>query len=161
MLAIMGPSGSGKTSLLNVLAQKIKANKQIKLCGSISYEVKDDDELASDEFESENNNAENSQRIAYVKQEDLFFEQLSVYEQIEMMYQLAQYTSNDDENQHIGNSDYSLNHGHIRKQQMKREIQQQLKHKVQRIIAHYKYRLGWKKLKNITFTKQLSQEGKS
>uniref|UniRef100_A0A0E0JDG4 ABC transporter domain-containing protein n=1 Tax=Oryza punctata TaxID=4537 RepID=A0A0E0JDG4_ORYPU len=59
LLALMGPSGSGKTTLLNVLADQLTASPSLHLSG-----------------------------IAYVRQEDLFFSQLTVRETLSLAAEL-------------------------------------------------------------------------
>jgi len=68
VLAVMGPSGSGKTSLLNVLA------------GRSSY----DEGTISVNGEALKNQSRKKlmSKIAYVKQNDIFFEQLTVRDQL-------------------------------------------------------------------------------
>ncbi|BBN06130.1 ATP-binding cassette, subfamily G (WHITE), member 2 [Marchantia polymorpha subsp. ruderalis] len=74
LLAIMGPSGSGKTSLINVLAGQLPASKQMRLNGHLLVNgrpVK---------------NAKHT--VAYVRQEDLFFSQLTVRETLSLAAEL-------------------------------------------------------------------------
>lgn len=66
LLAIMGPSGSGKTTLLNVLAGQVSASQHLTLSGILYINGKP---LLSSSY-----------KVAYVRQEDLFFSQLSVRE---------------------------------------------------------------------------------
>uniref|UniRef100_A0A0D6R7E5 ABC transporter domain-containing protein n=1 Tax=Araucaria cunninghamii TaxID=56994 RepID=A0A0D6R7E5_ARACU len=66
LLAIMGPSGSGKTTLLNVLAGQLAASPRLRLMGRLY--------VNGSPFST------SSHKIAYVRQEDLFFSQLTVRE---------------------------------------------------------------------------------
>lgn len=70
MLAIMGPSGSGKTSLLNALAGQVKGGKTSSLTGELSIDGK----VAGGA------NQVNGLRVAYVRQEDIFYTQMTVRE---------------------------------------------------------------------------------
>lgn len=74
LLAIMGPSGSGKTTLLNVLAGQIVASPRLHLSGLL--------EVNGQPF---SNKAYN---FAYVRQEDLFFSQLTVRETLSLAAEL-------------------------------------------------------------------------
>lgn len=70
VLALMGPSGSGKTSLLDVLASRSAYND-----GTIS--------LNSDNMTNNSSKMKALRRkIAYVKQQDIFFNHLSVKDQL-------------------------------------------------------------------------------
>ncbi|KAK4715510.1 hypothetical protein R3W88_013848 [Solanum pinnatisectum] len=74
LLAIMGPSGSGKTTLLNVLAGQTKASPKLNLSGLLDI-----------------NGVPFSNKIykfAYVRQEDLFFSQLTVRETLSLAAEL-------------------------------------------------------------------------
>ncbi|KAL6969919.1 ABC transporter G member 7, variant 3 [Sarracenia purpurea var. burkii] len=66
LLAIMGPSGSGKTTLLNVLAGQIVASPRLHLSGLLEVNGRPI--------------SNRSYKFAYVRQEDLFFSQLTVRE---------------------------------------------------------------------------------
>ena len=66
--AIMGPSGSGKTSLLNVLACRVVADKNISLSGNIYINQKLRNEKTF------------TKTVAYVEQQDLLFPFLTVIE---------------------------------------------------------------------------------
>lgn len=68
MLAIMGPSGSGKSSLLNALAGQLEASKGLALEGQL--------ELNGDAVPE--GRLGDVVPLAYVKQEDLFYEQMTV-----------------------------------------------------------------------------------
>lgn len=74
LLAIMGPSGSGKTTLLNVLAGQLAASPRLRLTGSLSINGR--------AF------AKSKHRLAYVRQEDLFFSQLTVRETLSLAAEL-------------------------------------------------------------------------
>ncbi|RDX82320.1 ABC transporter G family member 7, partial [Mucuna pruriens] len=74
LLAIMGPSGSGKTTLLNVLAGQLTASPRLHLSGVLEFNGK----LGS----------KNAYKFAYVRQEDLFFSQLTVRETLSLATEL-------------------------------------------------------------------------
>ncbi|XWS34519.1 hypothetical protein CRYUN_Cryun21dG0045200 [Craigia yunnanensis] len=74
LLAIMGPSGSGKTTLLNVLAGQILASPRLQLSGLLEVNGKPSSNKAY--------------RFAYVRQEDLFFSQLTVRETLSLAAEL-------------------------------------------------------------------------
>jgi ABC-type multidrug transport system ATPase subunit len=74
LLAIMGPSGSGKTTLLNVLAGQLAASPRVRLTGSLTVNGRP--------F------AKSKHRVAYVRQEDLFFSQLTVRETLSLAAEL-------------------------------------------------------------------------
>lgn len=63
LLAIMGPSGSGKTTLLNVLAGQLAASPRLHLSGHLDVNGK--------------SSLIGGYKMAYVRQEDLFFSQLT------------------------------------------------------------------------------------
>lgn len=65
VMALMGPTGSGKTSLLNVLSGRVPAG------GILSGEVTVNGAARSEDF---------NERVAYVMQEELLFEFLTVHE---------------------------------------------------------------------------------
>ncbi|KAM3741357.1 hypothetical protein ACB098_08G170800 [Castanea mollissima] len=68
LLAIMGPSGSGKTTLLNVLAGQMMASPRVHLSGLLESFI--------------------GNWFAYVRQEDLFFSQLTVRETLALAAEL-------------------------------------------------------------------------
>eukprot|EP00546_Thalassionema_frauenfeldii_P006522 CAMPEP_0178908188 /NCGR_PEP_ID=MMETSP0786-20121207/7785_1 /TAXON_ID=186022 /ORGANISM="Thalassionema frauenfeldii, Strain CCMP 1798" /LENGTH=657 /DNA_ID=CAMNT_0020580065 /DNA_START=116 /DNA_END=2089 /DNA_ORIENTATION=- len=68
ILAIMGPSGSGKTSLLNVLAGRSSYDEGVLSVNGEELSGQSRKKLMS--------------KIAYVKQNDIFFEQLTVRDQL-------------------------------------------------------------------------------
>jgi len=74
IIALMGPSGSGKTSLMNVLSGRASHQD-----GTISINGKALDKQGMKRLMS---------KIAYVKQADVFFEQLSVRDQLTYTAQL-------------------------------------------------------------------------
>ncbi|CAK8573942.1 unnamed protein product [Lathyrus sativus] len=74
LLAIMGPSGSGKTTLLNVLAGQLAASPRLHLSGLLEFNGKP--------------SSRNSYKFAYVRQEDLFFSQLTVRETLSLAIEL-------------------------------------------------------------------------
>ncbi|KAG5531526.1 hypothetical protein RHGRI_026215 [Rhododendron griersonianum] len=74
LLAIMGPSGSGKTTLLNVLAGQIVASTRLHLSGLLEVNGRPI--------------ATRSYKLAYVRQEDLFFSQLTVRETLSLAAEL-------------------------------------------------------------------------
>lgn len=80
-LAIMGPSGSGKTTLLNVLAGQLAASPRLHLSGLLEVNGQ--------------NTSRTPYKFAYVRQEDLFFSQLTVRETLSLAaeLQLPQITS--------------------------------------------------------------------
>ncbi|CAJ1977427.1 unnamed protein product [Sphenostylis stenocarpa] len=74
LLAIMGPSGSGKTTLLNVLAGQLTASPRLHLSGVLEFNGK--------------HGSKNAYKFAYVRQEDLFFSQLTVRETLSLATEL-------------------------------------------------------------------------
>ncbi|CAH9139825.1 unnamed protein product [Cuscuta epithymum] len=74
LLAIMGPSGSGKTTLLNVLAGQMKASPKLHLSGVL--------EVNGRQFVNK------PLKLAYIRQEDLFFSQLTVKETLSLAAEL-------------------------------------------------------------------------
>ncbi|KAL6189999.1 hypothetical protein ACLB2K_036400 [Fragaria x ananassa] len=74
LLAIMGPSGSGKTTLLNVLAGQLSASSRLSLSGLLEF--------------NGNPGPNKAYKIAYVRQEDLFFSQLTVRETLSLASEL-------------------------------------------------------------------------
>ncbi|PIN10171.1 Transporter, ABC superfamily (Breast cancer resistance protein) [Handroanthus impetiginosus] len=74
LLAIMGPSGSGKTTLLNVLAGQIVASPRLHLSGLL--------EVNGRPFSNK------AYKFAFVRQEDLFFSQLTVRETLSLAAEL-------------------------------------------------------------------------
>ncbi|GMH26240.1 hypothetical protein Nepgr_028083 [Nepenthes gracilis] len=74
LLAIMGPSGSGKTTLLNVLSHQLVASPRLHLSGLL-------------EFNGQHTSKKHF-KFAYVRQEDLFFSQLTVRETLTLAAEL-------------------------------------------------------------------------
>ncbi|KAI3996199.1 hypothetical protein MKX01_022693 [Papaver californicum] len=74
LLAIMGPSGSGKTTLLNVLAGQLANASRLHLSGILQLNGRP---ILSKHF-----------KFAYVRQEDLFFSQLTVRETLSLAAEL-------------------------------------------------------------------------
>ena len=68
-LALLGPSGSGKTSLLNALAGQTPADKKLRLTGA----------LAANGVAVDGGDA-HRERVAYVRQQDAFYSELTVRE---------------------------------------------------------------------------------
>lgn len=91
LLAIMGPSGSGKTTLLNILAGQLSASARLTLSGHIYISGKP---LLS-----------SSHKVAYVRQEDLFFSQLTVRETLSLAseLQLSGSLTSDERKQYVDN----------------------------------------------------------
>ena len=75
--AILGPSGSGKTTLLNFIASRIKSS---------NLSVKGDLQVNRRSVESIK---QFKHRFSYVMQDDVLFEDLTVYEQLYSTAQLA------------------------------------------------------------------------
>ncbi|XP_065882069.1 ABC transporter G family member 7 [Euphorbia lathyris] len=96
LLAIMGPSGSGKTTLLNVLAGQLKASPQLHLSGLLEVNGR-----------SSSNRA---YKFAYVRQEDLFFSQLSVRETLSLAaeLQLPEICSLEERDEYVSNLLFKL-----------------------------------------------------
>lgn len=74
LLAIMGPSGSGKTTLLNVLAGQLAASPRLHLSGLLEVNGQ--------------SMSKKPYKFAFVRQEDLFFSQLTVRETISLASEL-------------------------------------------------------------------------
>lgn len=68
-LALLGPSGSGKTSLLNALAGQTPADKKLRLTGALTANG-----VAVDGGDA------HRERVAYVRQQDAFYSELTVRE---------------------------------------------------------------------------------
>lgn len=96
LLAIMGPSGSGKTTLLNVLAGQLNASPRITLSGYLYVNGK---ALAS-----------SIHKVAYVRQDDLFFSQLTVRETLSLAseLQLSSTLNCEERKQYVDNLLYRL-----------------------------------------------------
>ncbi|KAE9450757.1 hypothetical protein C3L33_17344, partial [Rhododendron williamsianum] len=91
LLAIMGPSGSGKTTLLNVLAGQIVASTRLHLSGLLEVNGRPI--------------ATRSYKLAYVRQEDLFFSQLTVRETLSLAaeLQLQEISSVEERDEYVNN----------------------------------------------------------
>ncbi|RLN21706.1 ABC transporter G family member 7 [Panicum miliaceum] len=74
LLALMGPSGSGKTTLLNVLAGQLTASPSLHLSGYL--------------YVNGRPISKSGYKIAFVRQEDLFFSQLTVRETLSLAAEL-------------------------------------------------------------------------
>ena len=68
-LALLGPSGSGKTSLLNALAGQTPADEKLRLTGALAFNG-----VAVDGGDA------HRERVAYVRQQDVFYSELTVRE---------------------------------------------------------------------------------
>ncbi|KAM3328534.1 ABC transporter G family member 7 isoform X1 [Capsicum galapagoense] len=91
LLAIMGPSGSGKTTLLNVLAGQIKTSPRLNLSGLL--------DINGVPFSNK------MYKFAYVRQEDLFFSQLTVQETLSLAaeLQLQDVSSIEERDEYVNN----------------------------------------------------------
>ncbi|KAK2635346.1 hypothetical protein Ddye_030138 [Dipteronia dyeriana] len=91
LLAIMGPSGSGKTTLLNVLAGQLSASPTLHLSGLLEVNGKPSSNKAY--------------KFAYVRQEDLFFSQLTVRETLSLAaeLQLPEISSVEERDEYVNN----------------------------------------------------------
>ncbi|KAF3796883.1 ABC transporter G family member 7 [Nymphaea thermarum] len=89
LLAIMGPSGAGKTTLLNVLAGQLAGSPRLRLSGILHL----------------NGRARSisAYKIAYVRQEDIFFSQLTVRETLSLAaeLQLPELASSEDRDRYV------------------------------------------------------------
>nr|GMD18471.1 ABC transporter G family member 7 isoform X2 [Ipomoea batatas] len=96
LLAIMGPSGSGKTTLLNVLAGQIKASTKLHLSGLL--------EINGQPFSNK------PFKFAYIRQEDLFFSQLTVKETLSLAaeLQLQDISSVEEREEYVNNLLFKL-----------------------------------------------------
>ncbi|XP_062170761.1 ABC transporter G family member 7 isoform X1 [Alnus glutinosa] len=96
LLAIMGPSGSGKTTLLNVLAGQLMASPRVHLSGLLEINGKPCSNKAY--------------RFAYVRQEDLFFSQLTVRETLSLAaeLQLPEISSVEEKDEYVNNLLFKL-----------------------------------------------------
>ncbi|XP_030511816.1 ABC transporter G family member 7 [Rhodamnia argentea] len=96
LLAIMGPSGSGKTTLLNVLAGQLVALPRLHLSGLLEFNGQP--------------RANKSYRFAYIRQDDLFFSQLTVRETLSLAaeLQLPEVYSLDERENYVNNLLFKL-----------------------------------------------------
>nr|GMD16685.1 ABC transporter G family member 7 isoform X2 [Ipomoea batatas] len=92
----MGPSGSGKTTLLNVLAGQIKASTKLHLSGLL--------EINGQPFSNK------PFKFAYIRQEDLFFSQLTVKETLSLAaeLQLQDISSVEEREEYVNNLLFKL-----------------------------------------------------
>ncbi|MBA0706318.1 hypothetical protein Golax_018435, partial [Gossypium laxum] len=96
LLAVMGPSGSGKTTLLNVLASQILASPRLALSGLLEFNGRPSSTKAY--------------KFAYVRQEDLFFSQLTVRETLSLAaeLQLPEISSIEERDEYVNNLLFKL-----------------------------------------------------
>ncbi|KAK3040743.1 hypothetical protein RJ639_029265, partial [Escallonia herrerae] len=96
LLAMMGPSGSGKTTLLNVLAGQIMASPRLNLSGLLKVNGQ---QLSNKSY-----------KLAFVRQEDLFFSQLTVRETLSLAaeLQLQEISSAEDRDEYVDNLLFKL-----------------------------------------------------
>lgn len=96
LLAIMGPSGSGKTTLLNVLAGQLSASPRLTLTGYLYINGRP---LST-----------SAHKVAYVRQDDLFFSQLTVRETLTLAseLQLSSSLTFEERRQYVDNLLYRL-----------------------------------------------------
>ncbi|GAB4828808.1 ABC transporter G member 7 [Ancistrocladus abbreviatus] len=96
LLAIMGPSGSGKTTLLNVLAGQLVASPRLHLSGFLEVNGQ--------------HKSKKLYKFAYVRQEDIFFSQLTVRETLSLAaeLQLPQMSSREVRNEYVNNLLFKL-----------------------------------------------------
>ncbi|XP_050221794.1 ABC transporter G family member 7 [Mercurialis annua] len=96
LVAIMGPSGSGKTTLLNVLAGQLTASTKLHLSGRLEINGKP--------------SSRQSLKFAFVRQEDLFFSQLTVRETLSLAaeLQLPEISSVEERDKYVDNLLFKL-----------------------------------------------------
>ncbi|VFQ66541.1 unnamed protein product [Cuscuta campestris] len=96
LLAIMGPSGSGKTTLLNALAGQIKVSPKLHLSGLL--------EVNGQPFSNK------PFKLAYIRQEDLLFSQLTVKETLSLAaeLQLHDISSVEERDEYVNNLLFKL-----------------------------------------------------
>ncbi|KAJ7943034.1 ABC transporter G family member protein [Quillaja saponaria] len=96
LLAIMGPSGSGKTTLLNVLAGQLATSSGLHLSGLLEVNGKP--------------TSKKPYKFAYVRQEDLFFSQLTVRETLSLAaeLQLPDISSVEERDEYVNNLLFKL-----------------------------------------------------
>ncbi|EEF35762.1 abc transporter, putative [Ricinus communis] len=96
LVAIMGPSGSGKTTLLNVLAGQLMASTRLHLSGLLEVNGRPCSNQAY--------------KFAYVRQEDLFFSQLTVRETLSLaaQLQLPEISSVEERDEYVNNLLFKL-----------------------------------------------------
>lgn len=86
LLAILGPSGSGKTTLLNVLAGQVPASSALTLHGRLYVNGQLVSHSSLPSSSSSSSSSEHTQ--AYVRQQDIFYSQLTVRETLLMAARL-------------------------------------------------------------------------
>ncbi|XP_010554427.1 PREDICTED: ABC transporter G family member 7-like [Tarenaya hassleriana] len=96
LLAIMGPSGSGKTTLLNILAGQLNASPRLHLSGLLEIDGKP--------------SSDKDYKFAFVRQEDLFFSQLTVRETLSLAteLQLREISSEEERDAYVDNLLFNL-----------------------------------------------------
>ncbi|KAL3501851.1 hypothetical protein ACH5RR_036300 [Cinchona calisaya] len=96
LLAIMGPSGSGKTTLLNILAGQLMASPRLHLSGLL--------EVNGQKI------SKKAYKLAYIRQEDLFFSQLTVRETLSLAaeMQLEHIPSVEERDEYVNNLIFKL-----------------------------------------------------
>ncbi|XP_027157325.1 ABC transporter G family member 7-like [Coffea eugenioides] len=96
LLAIMGPSGSGKTTLLNILAGQVMASPRLHLSGLL--------EVNGQKI------SKRTYKFAYIRQEDLFFSQLTVRETLSLAaeMQLEEISSVEERDEYVNNLLFKL-----------------------------------------------------
>lgn len=96
LLAIMGPSGSGKTTLLNILAGQVMASPRLHLSGLL--------EVNGQKI------SKKAYKFAYIRQEDLFFSQLTVRETLSLAaeMQLEEISSAEERDAYVNNLLFKL-----------------------------------------------------
>ncbi|GBG66269.1 hypothetical protein CBR_g57867 [Chara braunii] len=89
LLAILGPSGSGKTTLLSALAGQVAKSENLGLTGSLKVNGK--------------KNGTSTHRQAFVRQDDIFYSQLTVRETLMMAakLQLPRTMTEEEKERHI------------------------------------------------------------
>ncbi|XP_027097296.2 ABC transporter G family member 7-like [Coffea arabica] len=96
LLAIMGPSGSGKTTLLSILAGQVMASPRLHLSGLL--------EVNGQKI------SKRTYKFAYIRQEDLFFSQLTVRETLSLAaeMQLEEISSVEERDEYVTNLLFKL-----------------------------------------------------
>ncbi|XP_074295593.1 ABC transporter G family member 7 [Silene latifolia] len=91
LLAVMGPSGSGKTTLINILACQLAESPKLKLSGLLEVNGQ--------------RTTKKLYKSAFVRQEDLFFSQLTVRETLSLAaeLQLPQMSSKEERDDYVNN----------------------------------------------------------
>ncbi|OWM70345.1 hypothetical protein CDL15_Pgr004482 [Punica granatum] len=96
LLALMGASGSGKTTLLNVLAGQLVASPRLHLSGLLEINGRP--------------RSNKSYKFAYIRQDDLFFSQLTVRETLSLAaeLQLPKTSSGEERDEYVNNLLFKL-----------------------------------------------------